>query len=251
MISLYDDGDLKPADRWEHRFHFDTRWRFLPRTALLVHFDFALVEFPTKGDNYANPSQMPMRATVGLAGLLTRTLSFNVVAGYGDSLVESGDSYRSGIAQIELTQRFPSLGTSISGGYKRDFRTAHVFRYYGEDRVFLAAGQKLLNDDLSINIRAEYSFLGFGEAVEATEGQGASQTTVGQEDRRKDHRIRISAGLGYDILDYLGIRFQYATVLNISDFRYSAGTDSAGLVQYGPSSEFTNHQVWLTVLFHY
>ena len=63
--------------------------------------------------------------------------------------------------------------------------------------------------------------------------------------------LRIKAGLGYDILDYLGIRFNYATTLNISDFRFEGQTDTSGAVQIGPSSEFTNHQVWLTVLFHY
>jgi len=255
-FDYYDESTgLQSGNRESHNFFFDTRWRFLPKNSLLIHFDMALLEYPEAGGNFSNADAKPLRASLGLTGLITRTLSFRLYAGYGDSLVESGDSFRSAIAQVALAQKF-DFGLTLSGGYKRDFQPTTLFRYYNEDKVFLKLDQALLDGDLIIDLGFEYAFVGFGKAPTPEADPSLNETACGV-GSREDHRLRLRLGLGYNILEYLSVRISYGMDTNISDFAWRGHpVDPSGNTIYSQcidtgKVDFLTHKTFLSVVFHY
>jgi len=244
-----DDTGLASGDQQAHNFYFDTRWRFLPKNSLLLHFDMQLLEYPNSGANFQNTNSKPLRASIGLAGLLTRTLSFRLFVGYGDSLMDSGDSFRSAIAQLALAQSF-DFGLTISGGYKRDFQPAMVFRYYNEDRVFLKLVQSLVDGDLNLELGFQYAYVSYGSPETVMDATGnPAPCQVGP---RHDNRLRLRAGIGYQILDFLEARVSYGMDVNLTGFNWVAEDPSApGTCISANKAEFTTHKTWLSIVFHY
>jgi len=238
-FSYYDsDSGLKAASNQSHNFYFDTRWRFLPKTSFMIHFNMALLDYPYKGANFQDIGGKPLNAWIGLSGLLTRSLAFNVHVGYGDSLLDKGTGFRNAIAEVEILQRFPT-NTTISGGYNRDFRAAHLFRYYGEDRVFLKISQSLLDDKLDLSAKVGYAYIAFGAPVQPTSGG----TSPGS---RYDSRVRINASINYDILKFLSLNVQYMLVMDITDYEWKDTT-----LNVTTPAKYNNHQAWLSIIFHY
>lgn len=146
------------------------RWRFRPRTALFYDATLGFL-------NYSNPSQAkaqglisstPVRARIGLNGLVTSHFTLLVQAGWGSSFYDATAAggkepqYDSVIGQAELKwflsgapglDKPAELGlalSSIAVGYTRDFQNSYIGNYYGVDRgyvkfAYFFAGRALLS----------------------------------------------------------------------------------------------------------
>lgn len=253
-FDYYDsDSDLDSGDQQSHNFFFDTRWRFLPKNSLMLHFDMSLLEYPNAGTSFTNTSSKPLRASIGLAGLLTRSLSFRLFVGYGDSLMDSGDSFRSVIAQLAVSQSF-DFGLTISGGYKRDFNPVSIFRYYNEDRVFLKLVQSMVDGKLNIDLGFQYAYVSYGRpetAYETDDITGVVTEATCQVDLRHDNRLRLRAGIGYAFLDFLEARISYGLDLNLTGFEWQGEDPPGSDICVPRPAEFTTHKTWLSIVFHY
>jgi hypothetical protein len=142
------------------------RWKFRPRTALLYD---ATLRWYHYVDNGAGITQLhdssPVRARLGINGLITPRFSVLAMAGWGASFFEPSSSatvhqYDSVIGQAELkwfltaapgTENGISLSqSSIAVGYTRDFQNSYLADYFGTDRGYLNfsyffAGRALLS----------------------------------------------------------------------------------------------------------
>jgi hypothetical protein len=125
-------------------------WRFLPRTAFLYDASLGFINYthqPTTQDG-----SEPVRARVGLNGLITDHFGFLGMIGWGatfeDTTNHQPQNFDSLIAQAELKWYIlpkPSLDpteatvglSSVAIGYARDFNNSYFGDYYQADRGYL------------------------------------------------------------------------------------------------------------------
>jgi hypothetical protein len=153
--TLFEQSDGTPYDNTTNELYTRGRWRFRPRTALIYDASFRFI-------SYANQAQAlgvglvnsePVRARIGMNGLVTDRFSLLVLAGWGasfyDTTLGGQPQYDSVIGQAELKwflSASPGLAqssdvglalSSIAVGYNRDFSNSYLGGYYGTDRGYL------------------------------------------------------------------------------------------------------------------
>jgi hypothetical protein len=155
--TLFESTAGVPYDNYLQRVYTRGRWRFRPRTALVYDGSISF-------NRYANVqaafnaaglvSSMPVRARIGVNGLVTDRFSVLLMAGWGASFIDTAplpqqQQYDSVIGQAELKWYLtanPGVATpnevslslsSIAIGYTRDFQTSYLGNYYGIDRGYL------------------------------------------------------------------------------------------------------------------
>lgn len=153
--TLFEESAGAPYNNTTNEAYTRGRWRFRPRTALIYDADFRFI-------NYTNPaealtaglvSSTPVRARLGLNGLVTDRFALLVMAGWGasfyDQTIAKQQQYDSVIGQAELKwflSASPGLAqasdlglalSSIAVGYTRDFQNSYLGPFYGQDRGYL------------------------------------------------------------------------------------------------------------------
>jgi hypothetical protein len=166
--TLFEDSIAQGFNNTTHELFTRGRWRFRPRTSLMYDATFRFI-------NYANTSlalqdglvnSAPVRARIGLNGLVTDRFAILALVGWGasfyDKTIKAQPQYDSVIGQAELKwflsaspglQQSSDVGLSLSSialGYTRDFQNSYLGGYYGSDRGYLKfsyffAGRALLS----------------------------------------------------------------------------------------------------------
>ncbi len=163
------------------------RWRFRPRTALLFDGTMTFINYTNSGEalNQGLVSSTPVRAKLGLNGLITNRFALLVMAGWGASFYSVSQNskqpqYDSPIGQAELKwflsaspgiQNASELTlalSSISVGYTRDFQNSYLGNFYGSDRGYLRfsylfGGRAVLNLEGGVGA-VEYPNMYWGDA---------------------------------------------------------------------------------------
>lgn len=151
--TLLDTPSLSPFNNVAHNIFTRGSWKFRPKTAALMDANFAITSW-TQQDRAVNGllNATPLRARVGLSGLITPRFALTAMVGYGGSFVDTSASpliqqYNSVIGQLELkffltanpgAEQNTTLSiSSIAVGYNRDFSTSFLGSYYGSDRGYL------------------------------------------------------------------------------------------------------------------
>lgn len=136
------------------------RWRFLPRTALVYDASFGFVSYtnPESVTDGGKVSSHPLRARLGVNGLITPSFALLAMAGWGSSFYTpttgaaaefTNQNFDSVIGQLELkwfiTPNPSSDATTASGtlssvavGFMRDFYDSFIGNYYERDRGYLS-----------------------------------------------------------------------------------------------------------------
>lgn len=130
------------------------RWRFLPRTAFIYDGRFGINIYPNpkSGDDEKHGSH-PVRAQLGVNGLITSSFSLLAMVGWGASFYTGTNNanlqnFDSVIGQLELkwfitpTQSSdPAVAAStttsaVSVGFSRDFVDSFIGTYFERDRGY-------------------------------------------------------------------------------------------------------------------
>lgn len=150
--SLYEDGGGQPFNNITHEAMTKGRWKFRPRTAILYDATLRFINYTDPNVPNGLQNSTPVRARVGLNGLITPRFSLLAMAGYGASFYSnskvSTPQYDSVIGQVEA-KWFVSANpgtdapanvsltlSSIALGYTRDFQNSLLGNYYGSDRGY-------------------------------------------------------------------------------------------------------------------
>jgi hypothetical protein len=124
------------------------RWRFLPRTAFLYDASVGFVR-----NDYSTPGQLnsdPVRARVGVNGLVTSSFALLAMVGWGASFyqpVPGAPQFDSVLAQAELKWFItPNPGldptgagltlSSVALGFTRDFYNSYLGTFYTRNRGY-------------------------------------------------------------------------------------------------------------------
>ena len=140
--TLFEQSVGTPYDNLAHEAYTRGRWKFRPRTALVTDASVRFISYPNQANAGQIPleSSTPVRARIGLNGLITERFSALAMVGWGasfyDTALPNEPQFDSVIAQAELRwflsaspgiANATDLGLALSSialGYTRDFRIA-------------------------------------------------------------------------------------------------------------------------------
>lgn len=146
-------------DNTQHQLNTRGRWRFLPRTALLYDASIGFIRY-NDSDSLQHSSD-PVRARIGVNGLVTRSVAVLAMAGWGSSFYRGANAqqFDGVIGQAELKwflnpnasldpEAASSALSALALGYGRDFFNSYLGDYYTRDRGYLRltyfAGRRFL-----------------------------------------------------------------------------------------------------------
>jgi hypothetical protein len=132
----------------------DARWRFLPKTAVVLDADLDLRSYlrdPT------SPDALLLRGMAGLAGLVTPKIAVTAKVGWGYNFGASGGSTL--IAQAEATYLFSPTMT-FKGGYLRTLNPVASYGLFQDNRGSLEA-RALFGGKLMLHGIVAADFLSF------------------------------------------------------------------------------------------
>jgi hypothetical protein len=139
------------------RVGVDGRWRFLPKTALVLDTDLDLRSY-FEG---TSPNALLLRAMAGVAGLVSPKIAVNAKVGWGKNFGETGGSTL--IAQLEGTWLYSPTMT-IKGGYYRTLNPVAAYGLFRDDRIY-AETRALFGGKLVLHGYAAVDLLGFSSAT--------------------------------------------------------------------------------------
>ena len=153
--TIFEDNTGKPYDNVVQEAYTRGRWKFRPRTALVYDATFRFITY--NNANLAQPvpldTSTPIRARLGLDGLVTNRFALLAMVGWGasfyDTTLPKQPQFDSVIAQAELRwflAASPGIASvtdvgltlsSIAIGYTRDFQNSYLGSFYTQDRGYL------------------------------------------------------------------------------------------------------------------
>lgn len=202
---------LDQANYHNLRAGLQGRWRFLPKTAVVLdtRFDYRLFDQAPGA-----PSPAILRTSAGLAGLLTPKLALLIQPGWSWDF--GGTGVTTFIGQFEATYHF-SQTLSVRGGYHRALEPVSVLSSVSDDR-FLAEGRVMMGGRLTARGLAQVDLLNFAAAANTPP--------------RSDTLVRLDLGA-----DYLLHKWVQAGAGYLLTWR---GSNAAGI-------SFTRHELYLRV----
>ena len=182
------------ANYLNHSISVDGRWKFLPKTALLLESSIAARTYnDTSG--FDVPAY-PLRALLGLAGLITTRTTLVFKAGYGDALI-NGPSFRSAIGELEVGYDFSDTAVMHIGAVRTFEPVPSNLAFYEDDRAYFDAHAQFFGKLLA-STYVGYDYLVYANNV------------------RTDSNLTATVGLDYEIGFWLRVGAGYTYTLRQS-----------------------------------
>ncbi|MEP7122875.1 MAG: hypothetical protein ABJE95_18255 [Byssovorax sp.] len=149
--TFFESGSFSQLTNIQNQIETRGRWRFLPRTALLYDARLGFVSYTAPTPN-GKTSSHPLRAQIGVNGLITSSFSALAMVGWGTSFYSAPptgpeENFNSVIGQLELKwfitpnpSTDPGAATlslsSLAVGFTRDFFDSYIGTYFERDRGY-------------------------------------------------------------------------------------------------------------------
>lgn len=233
--------DYPEADRTNHAATLRGRWRFMPKTAIILRSSYGWRSF----GNEDIPAANPLRAAIGLSGLVTPRLSVLLLGGYGNTLTDRGASFEGPIGSAGLTYKLTERMVA-SVGYERDFRDT-VWSAYYDSHLFQGRWRQLIAGRWQVLAGAGYEIRLFSPLLVRTPGVAIHDQVM---DSRTDGVFRADARVEWRPNDWLSASLGYLFEKRSTD---AAARVSAPLSPVDPLNyaEYDKHQVFSKVGFIY
>ncbi len=153
--TIFEESAGSAYDNMTNQVYTRGRWKFRPRTALIYDATLGFTSYTNPNEALAAGlvNSTPVRARIGLNGLITDRFAATALVGWGASFysdtLAAQPQYDSVIGQAELkwflsaspgVAAASDLGLALSTiavGYTRDFANSYLGNYYGTDRGYL------------------------------------------------------------------------------------------------------------------
>ena len=216
-----DPAEVNKSNYSNLNFGINARWKFLPKTALIVDVNADWRTYFTRASG--NDDKILFRAQAGLAGLISPRIAVTLLAGYGGDFSNGSIHTVIGTAEFSYTVTEQSR---IAIGYARNTVAVPRIGTAMDDRGYLRGGLGLLGGRLLINgqVSADYfTFLGLPAA-------GVPTST------RNDFLLSFSVGPTFTVTSWFDIGASYT---------FSLRTSTEAL------NNFPRHEAMLRLAFHY
>jgi hypothetical protein len=232
-----------------HELFTRGRWKFRPRTALIYDATLRFLSYqkPDLAAQQGLVNSTPVRARIGLNGLITDRFAALALVGWGASFYDTTKwkaepQYDSVVGQAELKWYLtasPGIAASseltlalstISLGYQRDFSNSYLGNFYGTDRGYLRF-------DYFFGGRALVALTGGFGAVEYPQMYWLDPAYLGKLRSKAFTDLRADATLfsEYRLTDAFGIN---ATLRYTANFSSTAVPDVPNPPAGGPGAGF-------------
>ena len=238
--ALFESSNGAPYSNTTHEINTRGRWKFRPRTALL--YDGTL-----RFNSYANANRAttalhdssPVRARLGISGLITPRVAILAMGGWASSFYRGGTGnptvkqYDGPIGQAQVTF-FPNASPQVTGdahdatltlssigiGYSRDYVGSYLGNFYGSDRgyakiAYFFAGRALISLEGGVGA-VEYP------DIFANGGPGAAASVA--HTSFTDVRVDGTLFAEYRLLDSLGLNTTIGYQQNFSQAQIPLGS---------------------------
>ena len=188
-----------------------------------------------------NRDNRPLRAQLGLKGLLTKRLSTVLEVGYANSFNVDGDSYSMAIGRLELRYVLePTLQARI--GYQRSVNPTAFSNFVSVDRVFASSTLNFLQV-FALTVAGEFGYYAYSQAGSPTVvlGDGTSQSV-----ERTDPLARAQVELAYTARDWLRVQASWRLDANLTG--YATPLLTGTVVDH---ADYSRQQFMLEVRAHY
>ncbi|MFT3710110.1 MAG: hypothetical protein QM817_20960 [Archangium sp.] len=225
------DPDLvKRANYSNLNFGANARWKFLPKTALMVDVN---ADWRTY---FAGPTvqadKVIFRSQAGLAGLISPRIAVTLLGGYAGDF--SSGSIHTGIVTAEFSYTVTEQ-TRIAVGYLRTLLPVPTYGSMMDDRGYLRGGLQLFGGRLQLSTQVSADYLSFL----AQPPMGATPPPASSV--RNDFLLSVNAGATVTIVSWFDVGATYTL-----SFRLPFG--DAASVQ---SLRTTRHEAILRLTLHY
>ncbi|HEX8435696.1 hypothetical protein, partial [Archangium sp.] len=148
-----DPAAVNQFDYSNLRASLGARWRFLPKTAVVVDTQFNYRDY-TWG---STPEALLLSTRLGLAGLVSPKIAMTALVGWGQDFGATASG--TFLAQLEGTYML-SQTASVKVGYTRALEPVAIFGLFRDDRGYLE-GQALLGGRLTLRGMVAFDYLSF------------------------------------------------------------------------------------------
>lgn len=244
LIYNRDQGYQAPDDTFQHSAFIEGRLKFLPKTAVLLYGDFGWFDPSTpSGQPQTTLASNPYSVLLGFRGQITRTLSAEIRAGYGETLVWIDERFGSlaetnqqtviGLASVTWE---PIRTAKVSLAYERSVQPITALSSFISDAIRLRTSWAI--DRLVLGLYSELQFRDFGTTPPDTaEATGAAREPFST-------LVLGGARADYYFNDWLVGGLNYRLMIQDSNDESRAGA----LPQLGG---FTRHQAIINLGVHY
>ncbi len=242
----FGQGALNKSNRMRHGALHETKWRFLPKSALVFQYTFDWTFYtdccvsPGLGrneDSYAH------RLLGGYRGQVAKKLAVEAMVGWGLGYYrddENGPDFKSFIGNVGLSY-FPSLRTSLSLTGSRQFQDSLFGNYFVDNGVQLSANHQFrwrMNAHAGLGIIGRRYF-GLPEPGVETqdivqyEGRGAAEL------QQRDTLFTLQAKIDQPLGRIFSVGLNYTLLLDSTEFQVSYSNGSVDDIGY------IKHVAWL------
>ena len=239
------------GDKNTHELKLLTHWRFLPKTALFVDVQYWMVDYRQGVDLDAmgNPVDgpnldfNPLRAEIGVEGLITRRLALTLRGGYSNSYHEAGTSFSGPIARASIDYRFEPRFT-IGAGYTFKVGDDAFSNFYTLQRANLKTTVNLPGR-VSVSGRVGLDYYKYSR-------EGAPEWTLTLP-QRTEPILLAGATIGWDPTDWLNIAASWRFENNRSNYYFCLGDNPGNCFAGDPIdlAEYTRQTMMLSLTGEY
>jgi len=217
--NLSDGRNYSSLNYLSHEITTRIRWRFLPKTAIV--FDASVTPTGYLGSGGATWytglfDSTPVRARIGLNGLLTEKIALLAVAGYQATFFSAGDNADTVIGQLELRWLI-SDAANFRVGFQRDLQNSFIGNFVTRNRGYLAY-QHSFNRRFMLSLDGSVGYQEYGYAAQ---NSGARLTGVTGSDavtgRFSSVRVEGTVYGEYRFTDIFGMNLTFRASSNITD----------------------------------
>ena len=240
MIDWFEqDSGLTAANSMTNELMVDASWRWLPKTALYlqVRQGYVLYFDPNAPGVSAlvvggKQSSFPLRAVVGVRGLVTEKTAIALALGYQNAFYAGGVNtssygwFGSTTAAAELTY-LPIFQARLVLGVRHEFQNSVIGNFYYSDGGYLSLSYQSPSR-LVGQLWGSYDYRRYR----------GIPTVIGGDGSRNDNYVQVGATLDYHLKSWAFVGVSYALAYNQSD---------APAVDFISGANYVKHQVFARV----
>lgn len=226
-LDIFETEFLKPANTIGHEGMLDVSWRWFPKTALYLQvrqgYIAHLNDDPAPGLKAVKSSSMPLRAVLGIRGLITEKTSVSIALGYQNAFYANGQTtggfLGSTTAAAELVV-MPLQTTRITLGARHDFQNSVIGNFYYGDGGYASLSQQAATRVI-------------GQLWGSYEHRRYYGLPGGGADTRVDDVVQAGALLDFYLTTWAYAGVSYTLIRSQSDYQMTV-----------PGINFTKHQAF-------
>jgi hypothetical protein len=217
--NLADGRNYSSLNYLSHDITARVRWRFLPKTAVLFDAGVTPTSYLSSGTAgwYTGLfDSTPIRARVGLNGLITEKIALLAMVGYQATFFSGGDNADTVIGQAELRWIISDLA-NFRVGFQRDIQNSFIGNFVTRNRGYLTY-QHSFNRRFLLQLDGSVAYQEYGYVSQASGARLATVTGVDSVSGRFSAvRAEGSVFGEYRFTEVFGMNLTFAASSNITD----------------------------------